>query len=142
MARIVFWPDRMLNHPTQPVNEFGADLRALLDRMLESMREAEGIGLAANQIGVPLRVALIAPKDGEVIEMVNPRILAKRGEVLLDEGCLSIPGEQEQVKRATEVDVVYRDAKGAEHQLTATERIAHIVQHEVDHLDGVVYVQH
>ena len=104
MAQIVFWPDKVLTHPTRPVTEFGTQLRALLDRMLESMREAEGIGLAANQIGVPLRVALIAPKDGDVIEMVNPRIVAKRGEVLLDEGCLSLPGEQEQVNRATEVD--------------------------------------
>ncbi|HEX4622646.1 MAG TPA: peptide deformylase [Myxococcaceae bacterium] len=139
---IVLWPDRVLSTPTQKVTDFGPKLRELLERMKRSVVEAEGIGLAANQIGVGLRVALVFPPEGELIEMVNPRITARRGEVLLDEACLSLPGEGEKVERALEVDVVYQDASGAEHTLTAKERLAHIVQHEVDHLDGLVYVQH
>lgn len=139
---IVLWPDRILSTPTRAVTEFGPQLRELLERMKRAMAEAEGIGLAANQIGVGLRAALVSPPEGELIEMINPRITAKRGEVLLDEACLSLPGEGEKVKRAVEVDVVYQDAAGGEHTLTAKERVAHIVQHEVDHLDGLVYVQH
>jgi peptide deformylase len=139
---ILLWPDRVLSTPTKKVTDFGPPLRELLERMKRSAAEAEGIGLAANQIGVGLRVALVIPPEGEMIEMINPRITAKRGEVLLDEACLSLPGEGEKVQRAQEVDVVYQDATGAERTLTAKDRQAHIIQHEVDHLDGLVYVQH
>jgi peptide deformylase len=139
---IVLWPDRVLSMPTQRVTDFGPALRELLERMKRALAEAEGIGLAANQIGVGLRVALVIPPEGELMEIINPRITDRRGEALLDEACLSLPGEGEKVQRALEVDVVYQDASGAEHTLTASGRVAHIVQHEVDHLDGRVYVQH
>jgi peptide deformylase len=142
MDEIVLWPDRVLSSPTKPVTEFGPSLRELLERMRRTMVEAEGIGLAANQIGVALRVALVSPPEGPVFELVNPRITAKRGEMLLDEACLSLPGEGEKVSRAVEVDVVFQDANGVERTLTAKDRVAHIVQHEIDHLDGRVYVQH
>jgi peptide deformylase len=87
-------------------------------------------------------VALVSPPDGELIEMVNPTITARRGEVLLDEACLSVPGEGEKVKRAVEVDVTFQDSSGKSVCLTAKERTAHIIQHECDHLEGLVYVQH
>src|SRR5437763_705949 len=110
--------------------------------MKAAMAEAEGIGLAANQIGVGLRVALVSPPEGELIEMVNPKITARRGEVELDEACLSLPGEGEKVTRAVEVDVTWQDPSGGRHDASFKDRAAHIVQHECDHLDGLVYVQH
>jgi peptide deformylase len=142
MGSIVVWPDRVLSTPTRRVTDFGPALRELLERMKVALVEAEGIGLAANQIGVGLRVAIVSPPEGELIEMINPAITARRGEVVLDEACLSVPGEGEKVKRAVEVDVAYQDAAGAQHTMTAKDRLAHIVQHEVDHLDGTVYVQY
>jgi peptide deformylase len=138
---IVLWPDRILSTPTREVKDFGPALRELLERMKQALVEAEGIGLAANQIGVGSRVALISPQDGELIEMVNPRITARRGEIVLDEACLSLPGEGEKVQRAVEVDVSYQDPTGERHELTAKDHLAHIIQHECDHLDGRVYVQ-
>jgi len=141
MSPIVWWPDRMLSAPTRKVVDFGPELAALLERMQAELKEAQGIGLAANQIGVSLRVALVSPEQGESFEMVNPQITARRGEVLLDEACLSVPREGEQVHRALEVDVTFQDKSGAPHTLTATGHLAHIIQHEVDHLDGRVYVE-
>jgi peptide deformylase len=89
---------------------------------------------------VALRVAIVGRGDGTFIEMVNPRITAHRGEVTYAEGCLSVPGEEEQVARFAEVDVTWQDRDGKRHAETAKERFAHVVQHEVDHLDGTVYV--
>lgn len=137
---IVIWPDPVLSSPTREVTAFDAELAALLEEMRAAMVEAKGIGIAANQIGVPLRVAIVGRGDGTHVEMVNPRITARRGEKSWAEGCLSVPGEEEQVVRFEEVDVTWQDAKGATHTETAKEKFAHVVQHEVDHLDGTVYV--
>jgi peptide deformylase len=139
---IVIWPDPILSRPTVPVERFDVDLHQLLADLAESMAEAKGIGIAANQVGINLRVALVGRGDGTFAEMVNPRIVAKRGKVDRVEGCLSVPGEEETVKRAAEVDVEYQDRNGKTCRETATERFAHVVQHEVDHLDGLVYVNH
>lgn len=140
VREIVIWPAPVLNSPTREVTDFGPSLAALLDDMRESMIAAKGIGIAANQIGVALRVAIVGRGDGTHVEMVNPRIVAKRGDVTYAEGCLSVPGEEEQVKRYGEVDVTWQDREGKPHQETAKEKFAHVVQHEVDHLDGTVYV--
>jgi peptide deformylase len=144
MAReIVIWPAVVLDNPTREVTRFGPELEQLFAEMMEAMHEAKGVGLAANQIGFPLRAAIVGRGDGTFVEMVNPRITAKREPVLtLVEGCLSVPGEEGEVPRYKEVDVTYQDRHGKTHTVTATERFAHVVQHEVDHLDGVVYVQH
>jgi len=108
--------------------------------MHAAMVEAKGIGLAANQIGVPLRAAIVGRGDGTFVEMVNPRVTAHRGAKTWAEGCLSVPGEEEQVARYEEVDVTWQDRKGERHTETAKEKFAHVVQHEVDHLEGTVYV--
>ena len=141
MARpIVIWPDPVLTSPTREVSDFDERLTSLLAEMHASMEAAKGIGIAANQIGVPLRVAIVGRGDGTFIEMVNPCITTRRGERAWAEGCLSVPGEEEQVERFEEVEVSWRDAKGAPHSETAREKFAHVVQHEIDHLDGTVYV--
>ena len=141
MARdIVIWPAAVLSTATQPVTDFGPALVALLEQLREAMVAHKGIGIAANQIGIPLRAALVGRGDGTFVEMINPTITAHRGEVTYAEGCLSVPGEEEQVVRFAEVDVTWKDRAGNTQSETARERFAHVVQHEVDHLDGTVYV--
>lgn len=141
MARdIVIWPHKVLTSATQPVTDFGPALEKLLDEMAEAMREAKGIGIAANQVGEPLRVALVGREDGTFFEIVNPQILERSGEVTWEEGCLSVPDVWEKVKRYEKVKVRYQDKKGQWHEVAADGKLAHVFQHEVDHLDGHVFV--
>ena len=139
---IVIWPAKVLNSATREVTAFGPELHALLEEMRVAMQEAKGIGIAANQIGISQRVAIVGRGDGTFVEMVNPKIVARRGEKVRGEGCLSVPGELEEVTRDEEVDVTWQDRDGKSHTETAKDRFAHVVQHEVDHLDGTVYVMH
>lgn len=139
---IVIWPEKVLNTATKPVTEFGESLEALLAEMEASLREAEGVGIAANQIGVSQRVALVARGDGTFFEIVNPTVLEKSEKVQLREGCLSVPDEWEQCDRFKKVKVKYQDKTGAWHEEEAEGQLAHIFQHEIDHLDGTVYVMH
>lgn len=141
MARdIVIWPQKVLTSATQPVTDFGPALEKLLDEMAEAMREAKGIGIAANQVGEPLRVALVGREDGTFFEIVNPQILERSGEVTWEEGCLSVPDVWEKVKRYEKVKVRYQDKTGQWHEVAADGKLAHVFQHEVDHLDGHVFV--
>ena len=141
MARdIVIWPHKVLTSATQPVTDFGPALEKLLDEMAEAMREAKGIGIAANQVGEPLRVALVGREDGTFFEIVNPQILERSGEVTWEEGCLSVPDVWEKVKRYEKVKVRYQDKTGQWHEVAADGKLAHVFQHEVDHLDGHVFV--
>jgi peptide deformylase len=104
------------------------------------MRQAKGIGIAANQVGEPLRVALVGREDGTFFEIVNPQILERSGEVTWEEGCLSVPDVWEKVKRYEKVKVRYQDKTGQWHEVEADGKLAHVFQHEVDHLDGHVFV--
>jgi len=143
MAReIVIWPHKVLTTPTRPVTDFGPALVGLLEEMDAAMIEAEGIGIAANQIGVPLRVALVGREDGTFFEIVNPEILERTGKVTLRDGCLSVPGEEEDCPRFHSLRVRFQDRSGAWQELAAEGRLAHVLQHEIDHLDGRVYVDH
>ena len=143
MAKDIFiWPDRVLSTPTRAVTDFGRSLEELLAEMEAAVREAEGIGIAANQIGVPLRVALVGRGDGTFFEIVNPEIVSRSEPVSLREGCLSVPEEWEQVERFRSVRVRYQDKSAAWHELDAEGQLAHVLQHEIDHLDGIVYVMH
>jgi len=143
MARdIVIWPNKVLTTPTKPVTDFGPALTQLLDEMTESMKEAEGIGIAANQVGVSLRCSWVGREDGTFFEIINPRILEKSGPVVLEEGCLSVPDQFEKTPRFHKVKVRYQDRAGEWHELEAEGRLAHVLQHEIDHLDGHVFVDH
>lgn len=143
MARdIVLWPHKVLTSATQPVTDFGPALEKLLDEMAEAMREAKGIGIAANQVGEPLRVALVGREDGTFFEIVNPQVLERSGRIILEEGCLSIPNEWEKVPRHEKVKVRYQDKTGQWHEVEADGKLAHVFQHEIDHLDGHVFVEH
>jgi peptide deformylase len=139
---IVIWPDKVLNTTTRPVTDFGRALEELLAEMDAAVRDAEGVGIAANQIGVPLRVALVGRGDGTFFEIVNPEILSRAEPVTLREGCLSVPEEWEQVDRFRKVRVRYQDRTATWHEDDAEGQLAHVFQHEIDHLDGIVYVTH
>ncbi|MGO9829216.1 MAG: peptide deformylase [Myxococcaceae bacterium] len=137
---IVIWPDKVLQRPTAKVTDFGPALQTLLGEMMDSLREAEGIGIAANQIGVPLRLAWVGRPDGTFFEIVNPELLETLEPLTYEEGCLSVPGEFEDTPRFRKVKVRFQDRTGAWQTLEAEDRLAHVLQHEIDHLEGTVFV--
>jgi peptide deformylase len=131
----------ILRERARKVTHFDASLHRLLDDMLETMRDAPGIGLAANQIGVPLQVAVIELED-KVTELINPQIVRSSGEIIDWEGCLSIPGFVAEIARAAKVTVKARDRNGKEFRVKGEELFARAMQHEIDHLNGVLYIDY
>ena len=131
----------VLRERTKRVSRYDASLHRLLDEMLQTMRDAPGVGLAANQIGVPLRVAVVEI-EGHVTELVNPEVVRSSGEQLDWEGCLSIPGYVAEVTRHEKVTVKARDRHGKEFRVRGTELLSRALQHEIDHLNGNLYIDH
>jgi peptide deformylase len=131
----------ILRERAKKVTQFDASLHRLLDDMVETMRDAPGIGLAANQLGVPLQVAVIELED-EVTELINPQIVRSSGEVIDWEGCLSIPGFVAEVRRHAKVTVKARDRNGKEFRVKGEELMARALQHEIDHLNGILYIDY
>jgi peptide deformylase len=131
----------VLRERTKKVSTVDASIGRLLDDMLVTMRDAPGVGLAANQIGVPLQVAIIEVDD-KITELVNPEIVKASGEQLDWEGCLSIPGYVAEVARYAKVTVKGRDRNGREIRVKGDELFARALQHEIDHLNGVLYIDH
>ena len=109
---------------------------------MASLREAEGIGIAANQVGVNQAAAWVGREDGTFFEIVNPELLETSEPVVLREGCLSVPDQWEQTPRFGKVRVRFQDRQGATQELSAEGRLAHVLQHEIDHLRGVTFVEH
>ncbi len=145
---IVTYPDEVLRKRTDPVGEFGRALNRLIDDMTETMYAAPGVGLAANQVGISQQVAVIdvserdekKRKGRELLVIVNPEILAQEGSVLEEEGCLSIPGYADKVTRAVRVKVRAQDRTGKPFELEAEGLLAKALQHEIDHLNGMLFV--
>jgi peptide deformylase len=135
IRRIVTAEDPVLRERTKKVSSFDASLHRLLDDMLPTMRDAPGVGLAANQVAVPLQVAIIEI-DGKLTELVNPQIVKASGEQVDWEGCLSIPGYVAEVTRAAKVTVKARDRHGREFRVKGEELLARALQHEIDHHNG------
>jgi len=141
IRRILTAEEPILRERTKKVSSFDRSLHRLLDDMLVTMRDAPGVGLAANQIGVPLQVAIIEIED-RITELVNPQIVKSSGEQLDWEGCLSIPGYVAEVERAAKVTVKARDRHGKEFRVKGEELMARALQHEIDHLNGLLYVDY
>lgn len=144
---VITAPDPRLKALSKPVEKVGDDTRALMDDMLESMYAAKGIGLAAIQVGTPLRIIVMdLAHDGEEPEptyFVNPEILWTSDErVLREEGCLSVPSFYEEVERPERCRVSYLDYDGKAHELEADGMLGTCIQHEIDHLDGVLFIDH
>ena len=130
--------DEVLRQKCAEVKKFDSDLGRLMDDLRQTVRAENGAGLAAPQIGVPLRAVVVDVEEG-VFEMVNPVILSKKGEQTGAEGCLSVKGKQGTVTRPYRVKAEYRDRTGRKHKLTAEGLFARAVCHELDHLDGIIY---
>lgn len=130
----------VLRQKARKVSQIDRPLQKLIDDMIETMKAAPGVGLAAPQIGVPLRLAVI-DVDDVITVIINPEIIKRAGEVELDEGCLSVPGFWGRVDRAERVSVKSLDRQGKEQRIRDAEGLfAQALQHEIDHLDGQLYV--
>lgn len=141
---IVLYPDPILTHPAAEVTTFGPILETLVAGMFKIVGLAQGIGLAAPQIGAALRVAVVdVPTLGEKFVMVNPRITAfSEEQVLSEEGCLSLPGIAGIVPRASKITLYAQDEKGSPFEREIEGALACVVQHELDHLLGILFVDH
>ncbi|MEE8482338.1 MAG: peptide deformylase [Acidiferrobacterales bacterium] len=141
---ILTYPDPRLRTIAKPVVTFDADLRELVADMTETLYAAPGIGLAATQIDVHLRVIIIdiSPDQNDLHVFVNPQLTDLQGETENEEGCLSVPGIYDNVRRSEKVGVSAMDTTGKSFELDADEMLAVCIQHEIDHLDGKVFVDY
>jgi peptide deformylase len=137
----------MMDHPVlhrkaKRVRKIDDSIQKLVDDMIDTMRETGGVGLAAPQVGIPLQVAVIEIPGEEVITLINPEMVKSSGEHTVVEGCLSLPGYRGEIRRAEAVTVKGRDRSGKDVRIKADGLLAHALQHELDHINGVVYVDH
>ncbi|MDY0115965.1 MAG: peptide deformylase [Sulfurimonadaceae bacterium] len=147
ILQIIEYPDKRLKQKSLPVEVFDTKLHQFLDNMYETMLESNGIGLAAIQVGVQKQILILNIPDAEdeqtretLIEMINPKILSKEGTTSYQEGCLSVPAFYEEVERFDTITVVYQDRDGNTHELDADELLSIAIQHEMDHLVGVLFI--
>lgn len=138
--KIVKVGDDILRKKCRPVDEITPKIITLLDDMAETMHEANGVGLAAPQVGILRRIVIIEVEEGNLIELINPKIIAYAGEQDGTEGCLSVPGKWGMVKRPMHVTVRATNRHGEEFELTGSELLARAICHELDHLDGKLYI--
>ncbi len=144
LLTILEYPDARLKRIAAPVTEFTPAIKKLVDDMAHTMYEAPGIGLAATQVDVHKRVIVIDTSEtkNDLKVFINPEIIVADGEIVGEEGCLSVPEYYESVRRAAHVVVRAQDATGKTFELEATELLAVCIQHEMDHLKGIVFVEH
>ena len=153
IREIIIYPDKRLKSISREVDSFDENLHKLLDDMYETMVAKNGVGLAAIQIAVPQRVLIInvpietaaegepdQPKEN-TLEIINPVIVEKSGTTLYQEGCLSVPGFYEDIERYQSIKINYHDRQGILHTLEDDEFLAIAIQHEIDHLEGKVFVE-
>ena len=132
--------DEVLRKNCRPVDEITPRIITLLDDMIETMRSADGCGLAAPQVGILRRIVVVEVEEGKVYELINPKIIAFSGEQEGREGCLSVPGRWGIVKRPMHVTVEATNRKGETYQVTGHELLARAFCHEIEHLDGKLYI--
>ena len=152
VQEIIIYPDKRLKKVSKEIESFDEELHTLLDDMYETMVSKNGVGLAAIQIAVPLRALIInvpietaedendQPKEN-TLELINPLIIEKSGSTFYQEGCLSVPGFYEDIERYQSIKISYQDRYGKRHLLEDNEFLAIAIQHEIDHLDGKVFVE-
>lgn len=148
IREVITYPNKLLRTKSKDVVKFDEELHTLIDDMYETMIANQGVGLAAIQIAVPLNILVICiPDENEeqnkedIIEAINPRITHKDGEQVFMEGCLSVPGFNEEVKRAEHIVVEYFDRNGNEQTMEAEDFLAVAWQHEIEHLEGHLFIE-
>ncbi|MFH0925784.1 MAG: peptide deformylase [bacterium] len=138
------YPDPVLSKKCSELTDINKDIDNLINQMVRIMYNAQGVGLAASQVGILKSLAVIdtscGKKRGDLIVLVNPHITHSEGEEFADEGCLSIPDYRGDVKRAAIVNVRYTDRKGNPREIEARELLARALQHEIDHLQGILFI--
>lgn len=141
---ILRYPDKRLRQIAKPVTEFNGALRSLTVNMAQTMYDAPGIGLAAVQVNVPLRVVVIdiSENKSDLMVLINPQIIQQQGSAIHQEGCLSVPEIYADVERAEQVTITSLDLDGNELTIEADDLLAVCIQHEIDHLDGKVFVDY
>ena len=140
---ILALPDPVLRQKAKRIRTIDGSIKKLIDDMLETMHADQNrVGLAAPQIGIPLRVIVIGIPEAEDIVLVNPEIVRRTGERLITEGCLSVPGYYAEVYRAESVTAKGRDRNGKQIRIKAEGLLAQALEHEVDHLNGTIYIDH
>lgn len=147
MLEVITYPHPMLREISKPIEIFDEELHQFLDDMYEVMLKKNGVGISAVQVARPIRALLICIPDDEgnqikenLLEIINPEIIDKNGEILFNEGCLSVPEFYEDVKRAKEIIVKYQDRFGNHKEMEANDYLAVAFQHEIDHLNGILFV--
>ncbi|WP_428024055.1 peptide deformylase [Arcobacter sp.] len=148
VREVITYPNKLLRTKSKDVEEFDSQLHTLLDDMYDTMIAQNGVGLAAIQVAVPLNVLIILIPDEEdiqkkdsLIEAINPKIAYKDGVQVFTEGCLSVPGFNEDVKRAQHIIVEYQDRFGNNQKMEAEDFLAVAWQHEMDHLEGHLFIE-
>ncbi len=144
ILHICTYPEEILRQRAEPITEIDEEVVKLVDHMAETMYSAPGIGLAATQVGVAKQVLVadMAPRrpESELIVLINPEIVAAEGEVIFEEGCLSVPDYQAEVKRHEKITVRGLNLKGEEVEIEAEGLLAVVLQHEIDHLNGMLFI--
>ena len=146
ILEVITFPNDTLRKKSAPVDNIDASITELVHNMAETMYSQKGLGLAAPQVGINKRIVVIDPTGGEepgaLLQLINPVIIEKDGEQVGDEGCLSIPGEYEKVRRASHVVFKALNPAGEEIEMEVEGLLARAVQHELDHLEGVLFIDH
>ncbi len=151
--RIRTWPDKILKQKMKEVDFFDSPkLKEYIDVMFKKMYELEGVGLAANQIGIPYQILVIdtntkkyegqEKEEGVKLVLINPKIIEREGEIESTEGCLSFPGVQITIPRAKRIKVVGKNEKGEDIEIDTDDFLAIVLQHEIDHLNGIPFINH
>lgn len=137
---VVKYPAEILRRKAEPVERINKEIRKLIERMMATIKIANGVGLAAPQVGVSKRVILVAPTSKEPIALINPEIVYAEGKVIGQEGCLSLPGLYGDVERSAIVEVKALNPEGKQVRLRFEGLGSRAVQHEIDHLDGILFI--
>ena len=144
ILKIVKYPDPVLSQPGEPVTEFNGELRKLIADMFETTYANQGVGLAAPQVGVSKRLTTIdlsmGKEPGKKLVLINPEIIFREGKLYEEEGCLSFPDIREKVVRAAKVRIRAQDQQGKWFEMDGEELLSRCIQHEIDHLDGMLFI--
>jgi peptide deformylase len=144
ILKIVKFPEPVLQQPGEPVTEFDGELRKFVANLFETMYASQGIGLAAQQVGVAKRITVIDLSQGkdpaQKLVLINPEVISREGKQYEEEGCLSFPDIREKIARAAKVRIRAQDEKGKWFEMDGEELLSRAFQHEIDHLDGMLFI--